>query len=466
MAAAAPLEVAAAAAPAVDDFFPFAALPPALALKIFAALPADTRLRCTEVCKAWCAAVAERSLWTRLDLSETSGVTHRVTPALLRAAAAKARGALTALDISGVWQRLHANGVLRDVLAANAGTLRELRCLRGRGQIWMTVPFIEALLIAAPQLRVCEADVYVMNAAEARAALRNEGVFEQLRLRTANLNLFRADEVTHLLLFADVAAHASLVELVLLNPTFVAPAMLDAFVDAALSLPLLRTVSFSGCSLSPASVPVLARLLGSGTLSTISMHQARPFPYVALFDEPAAIVLGDALRANNTLTSLALAGICQVWSNHAAACALLGALTGHVSLREIRVGGDAYTALPPLAERLHAGALLGALIAADAPALTALDVSTSFLSDDGMRPLFEALPRNSHLRTLDCSYNGISDAFAADVLLPAVRANNSLHTLVAHVLERSADAAREAEELVKSRRASAAMTCGRAEPTE
>jgi hypothetical protein len=146
MAAAAPLDGAAAVTPAVVDFFPFAALPPALALQIFAALPADTRLRCAEVCKPWCAAVAERSLWTRLDLSETSGVTHAVTPALLRAAAAKARGALTALDVSGVWLPLYDDGVLREVVAANAGALRELRCLRGREQGWMTVPVLEALL--------------------------------------------------------------------------------------------------------------------------------------------------------------------------------------------------------------------------------------------------------------------------------------------------------------------------------
>jgi hypothetical protein len=115
----------------------------------------------------------ERSLWTRLDLSETSGVTHRVTPALLRAAAAKAGGALQALDVSGVWQLLNADDTLREVLAANAGTLRELRCLRGgRAQYWVPVPALEALLSAAPQLRVCEADVFFGDAATARCATR------------------------------------------------------------------------------------------------------------------------------------------------------------------------------------------------------------------------------------------------------------------------------------------------------
>jgi hypothetical protein len=48
----------------------------------------------------------------------------------------------------------------------------------------------------------------------------------------------------------------------------------------------------------------------------------------------------------------------------------------------------------------------------------------------------------------------VSDAFAAGVLLPAVRANTSLRTLVTHAqYEPQLDAALEAEVLVKSRRA-------------
>jgi hypothetical protein len=180
MAAAAPLD--AAAAPVVDDFFPFGALPRALSLKIFAALPADTRLRCAEVCRDWRAMVGERSLWTRLNLSETSGVTREVTPALLRAAAAKAGGALQALDVSDVWRLLNDGDALREVLAANAGALRELRCVRAQAH-YMRVPLLEALLRAAPQLRVCETDV-ALDAAEARQALRREGVFGPLRLRS------------------------------------------------------------------------------------------------------------------------------------------------------------------------------------------------------------------------------------------------------------------------------------------
>jgi hypothetical protein len=448
MAAAAPLD-GAAAAPVVDDFFPFGALPRALALKIFAALPADTRLRCAEVCREWRAMVAERSLWTRLDLSATSGVTHRGwrgRPALLRAAAAKAGGALQALDVYGVLERLLNDDTLREVVAANAGALRELRCLKAQRFPGLTVPQLEALLSAAPLLRVCEAELS-SSAAEARRALRNEGVFGPLRLRTACVRL-EGDAATHVSLCADVAAHASLTDLTLTDASLDVPEVLRAFVDAALSLPLLRTVKLDGCRLSPASAPALARLLGSGTLTELNIRHAADD---ALLDAPAAVLLGDALRANATLTSLTLYGT-RLWSSHAAAAALLGALTGHASLRTLAINADGHGAHPSLEDRLHAGALLGALIAADSPALTALNVSTCSLSDVGLRPVFEALPRNSHLRTLICAFDLISDAFAADVLLPAVRANSSLHTLITRAFGQPSDAAREAVALVKSRR--------------
>ncbi len=76
-----------------------------------------------------------------------------------------------------------------------------------------------------------------------------------------------------------------------------------------------------------------------------------------------------------------------------------------------------------------AGAALGALLAADAPALTELDVSECRLGDAALGPLCDALPRNTHLRSLNLYGNDISEAFAAEQLLPAVRANASLRML-------------------------------------
>jgi hypothetical protein len=80
----------------------FERVPHAILLVIFSLLPVDMRLRCREVCPAWRAVLsAERSLWVRLDLSVSSGLlARRVTPALLRAAAALAGGQLEALNVS------------------------------------------------------------------------------------------------------------------------------------------------------------------------------------------------------------------------------------------------------------------------------------------------------------------------------------------------------------------------------
>jgi Ran GTPase-activating protein (RanGAP) involved in mRNA processing and transport len=143
-------------------------------------------------------------------------------------------------------------------------------------------------------------------------------------------------------------------------------------------------------------------------------------------DAPAAAVLAAALRANSTLTSLTL-NFAGVFHHPAAAAELLGALTGHASVRVLSLRGNYAMA----AHQAAVGASLGALVAANAPALTELDVSHCRLGDDGLRALFDALPRNSHLRTLDVSGNNMSDAFARDVLLPALRANTSLRELSA-----------------------------------
>jgi Ran GTPase-activating protein (RanGAP) involved in mRNA processing and transport len=84
------------------------------------------------------------------------------------------------------------------------------------------------------------------------------------------------------------------------------------------------------------------------------------------------------------------------------------------------------------ADRVRAGTSLGALVAANAPALTMLNVSSCALGDEGLGPLVDALAANTHLQTLNCSGNGMSKAFAFDRLLPAVRANTSLRSLTLH----------------------------------
>jgi hypothetical protein len=101
-----------------------APLPLALVLHILSLLPVDARLRCAEVCRSWRAALEERSLWIRLDLT-ASGVSLKREATLLLAAAARAGGQLVALDVCGC-ESVTFDALLA-VVTANGAALRELR---------------------------------------------------------------------------------------------------------------------------------------------------------------------------------------------------------------------------------------------------------------------------------------------------------------------------------------------------
>ncbi len=201
------------------------------------------------------------------------------------------------------------------------------------------------------------------------------------------------------------------------------PAALDAVVDAALQLRLTQ-LDFYECRLTPASVPALARALSGSVLRTLAV-EGEPSP---LLDGPAALLLGNALRANTTLTSATFKFI-RLFNEPASAAALLGALTGHPSLRKLVVSYNRlFNAAAPAVAVV--GAALAALVAANAPALQELHMLDCDLGDAGLGALVDALPHNTHLRRLDLRLSGFSDAFKHDRLLPAVRANAWLQALV------------------------------------
>jgi hypothetical protein len=429
--------VAAAAESATTALSP---LPLTVVLHIFSLLPVDCRLRCMEVCRGWRSVLLERSLWTRLELTAASGVRQDVGwGRLLRCAAARAGGALHSLHVDNTTFSYEA---LLEVAAANAGALCELRLAR-EGSPNHRDPGLEhaeALLAAAPQLRVFATNLYDAPKVDAvRRALRNEAPFGPLRVVRLGAHLDGVDEAGTVAFAADVAAHAWLEVLALITAPLNTPAALDAVVDAALAR-RMHGVELYNCSLSGASIPALARLLGSDALTSLVCVSVRAL------DAPSARVLGAALRANSTLTHLSLKGS-GVFRDVAAGAELLGALTGHASVRVLELDGNAVRDDDQAAA---AGASLGALVAANAAALTELDVSECDLGDDGLRALFEALPHNTHLRTLSCSNTDITEAFVCDVLLPAVRANTSLRALVTGEV---GDSAAEAERIVSSRAA-------------
>ncbi len=252
------------------------------------------------------------------------------------------------------------------------------------------------------------------------------------------------DEAALLTLAADLASHAHLRRLELSCLSINTAAALDAVVDAALMRQLTH-VTLQECDVSTVLAPALVRLIGSGALAELDINGGD-----TLVDVPAALAVGNALRASCTLTTLSLRFM-DLWRDPAAATALLGALTGHPSLHSLDIsenyvnnaagGGD------------QAGALIAALVAANAPALMELHVSCCRLFDAGLGSLLDALPANTHLRTLSCGDNEESEAFVRERLLPAVRANSSLRQLDAG---REFAAAREAQALVQRRAANEA----------
>ncbi len=429
-------------------------LPLSLVLHIFSLLPVDARACAACVSRGWYATLLERSLWTRLNLSPSSGVRVRVTDAVLAGAATKARGQLTALDVLDCGDVVF-EAVLA-VVQVNGGALRELR-VGARGPqaapqiLILNTDRVERMLLAAPQLTAFHADVRDgvdagVSVAHARRMLRNEAPFQPLRVRTLLVAFpVDADEASALALAADLAAHASLKRVRLENAPLHSLLALDAVVDAALALQM-QAVNFCGCRISPASAPALARLLGGGALTELVATQNNQ----QLLDGPSATLLGAALRANSTLTSLYLLST-DFWRDADAAAALLSALTGHSSLRTLCCLANHVAAAD-----VTAGAALGALVAANAPVLTELNVSYNSLGDEGLRPLVNALPANTHLRTLNVvGGNDMSAAFARDVLLPAVRANTSLRSLGASFGHGNDLSVREAEALVAARAAAA-----------
>jgi hypothetical protein len=238
------------------------------------------------------------------------------------------------------------------------------------------------------------------------------------------------------LLAADVVAHPWLTELGIFSIRLNAPGALDAVVDAALARQLTGLALVSR-GLSPASAPALARLLGSASLVSLLISGGHD----QLLDAAAAVTLGAALRESRSPLCLSLESV-LFWHNPGAARELLRALA-HRRLSYLRLSSNR----AHHAQRAAAGAALGEFVAA-APTLQNFDLSSCNLGDDGLGPLFDALPAHTRLRALTCHDNGLSEAFVRDRVLPAVRASRSLRQLT---LQLPWACAREAEALVQNR---------------
>jgi hypothetical protein len=102
----------------------------------------------------------------------------------------------------------------------------------------------------------------------------------------------------------------------------------------------------------------------------------------------------------------------------------VAAATAHASLQRLNLSNNRTNRDGE--SRAAAGAALGALVAANAPALRSLNVCGCLLGDDGLRPLFQALPANTHLHELNCRDNSFTQKFGVSEMQQAVSAHASL----------------------------------------
>ena len=420
--------------------------------EVLVRLPVDARARAAAVCRLWRDILADRSLWTRLDLSDVSGVARTVTDAVLRGAAAKAGGGLTVLKARDGWGCSYlTHRALLEVVTANAGALTEL-CVEAVS----TVEQLETLLHAAPLLRQCLANVGDSGVAVGRL-LRNEPPFGPFRIAAMLVaEPPWPNDVAAMRSFAtELSAHPSsqLTTLIVIDPPPFEDGAFDALVDNVLARQL-RAFEVN-CLRSAVPAESLARLLGCKSLNvTINGSLGNQ---LLLFSgmEHAEPLLTAALSSNNMLDSLDLKAT-GLFSDTAAAEAMIRALTVHPTISELKLHKNPVA----VAERARIGASLRALVAANAPQLTFLDLSDCNLCDEGLGPLVDALKVNTHLGVLCCDGNNISDTFVLKRLLPAILANSTIHYLRLIPLISGDDAAlglRVLQELV-SLRFSARMT--------
>ena len=300
-------------------------LPSCFVRAVLLLLPVDTRLRCSEVSRAWRALLADTTFWARIALRASSGL-ERFSLPLLRAAVAKAGGQLRALDITGQQQYEREPFVpetlirlLLEVAAANAATLTEMRV--DTGQLWDDTDNarLRWLLEAAPALQLLEASVLITDRQVAHSMLRNEPPFQALRLR--QLLLARPATADVVAFSSELRCHASLECLGLNNAALDTAAAMGAVVDAFIAL-RLHTLVLDGCRVVPAVLSQLTRLIAAGALRKLIINNYG----VEMFEEAheSTRLFVAAVRAS-AMTRLALDNVGAAPESVLEAAALINA---------------------------------------------------------------------------------------------------------------------------------------------
>jgi len=226
-----------------------------------------------------------------------------------------------------------------------------------------------------------------------------------------------------------VLEHPSLTELNLTYASLEEPTNLQAFgqlVDALVARPHVQSLDLSGCALTSAALPHLARLLlEAGHLQSLSLNMRAngedsdgddpdEAPYLIFADEAATAAFAAALRASQ-LRTLKLDSV-HLFRPPQAGLAILQALVA-TPLRSLTIS---HNTLPATTLQAGMGAALAALLSPGG--LTYLRLNDCNLGDDGLAPIIAALDRPTALTELECYCNGLSARFACEIA-PAVIAS-------------------------------------------
>jgi hypothetical protein len=382
----------------------FDALPVAVLRRILGALPIDSRGRACAVCRAWRDVLADASLWQVLDLTPAGGVPEeRVTANLALASAARAAGQLRFMNLG----RFDLANFEYQLVEAHGGSLRELHC---HGFPLATI-VVRLLLDHSPHLEQLHAAVE-LDASDAGSLLRKEPPFGPVRAHQVDIICSDGDTTGVLLEVARaVVAHSHIrVFSVDFRDLDDDPAVLDAFLDAVrvARIPFLYLES---SRFRPGNDRALARLLRCDTLT--SLHVGLNWGGVA--SEEGIELLAAALQDAVHLKKISLRADLWDCANYGVMMAALRALP---ALQELNLLFNSAAE----ADKGAVGRVLGALLAANRPCLHTLKVEHCDLNDEGIGPLLAGLSANTHLRTLACRFNGVSDDFERDIQDPVLAA--------------------------------------------
>jgi len=456
-------------APAGLEVFPFEVLN-----EIFSRVPPRERGRMAVVHPTWRALLHLPLLWGRevcllddpkvkLDdeaMREASGAfrtTAREALAgryerLLSNVCRLSQGTLTALSVDV--SRLRGHGWVQS-LARLLGALPVCRHFRASSsdQHELSVDDAAAIFQAAPQLALCELDVFVApgwdgtignELDKAAAMLHREAPFgPALQVRTLRvLSIVFGDTMdiaAHPSFVSALAGHTSIEKIVLNNCELRAAGSADGFADALLSAGV-TTLTIESCPLDhDTALPMLSKLLGGG-LRTVRLS-GRSAVHVPFFDDAQAQHLPAFCQAlkESSITTLDLTQS-GLHNSPNTMAALLDACEGHPTLTELKLREQSMPQgfADAIASLVAKNGLLQKI---------SLDVP---LADDAAS-IFDALAGNTHLRELSCSgpVRFVFGYETSERLLTAVKAS-SLYSLRIEYSSAGMGLSRKARERVQA----------------